>query len=79
MAGLESIQINLLEIINEMNEPRERKEELCLALFGLTKEEGQVMYEGDIITGVQLRTTMERISIMMTVSPDGTVEVKKCK
>lgn len=76
MTNKDEMQIDLLDIINGVDQPKEQKEQFLLDLFQLKREWGEFIYEGNNIVGFKFYQSMESLRITLTVEPDGITNIE---
>ena len=71
----QSITIDLLQVISNMDIDKSRKEELALDALRLTREQATVIWKDDRIEGVKLNKGIEKIELTIVINKNGEIEI----
>ena len=71
----QSITIDLLQVISNMDIDKSRKEELALDTLRLTREQATVIWKDNRIEGVRLNKGIEKIELTIVINKNGEIEV----
>lgn len=71
----QSITIDLLQVISNMDIDKSRKEELALDALRLTREQATVIWKDNRIEGVKLNKGIEKIELTIVINKNGEIEI----
>lgn len=71
----QSITIDLLQVISNMDIDKSRKEELALEALRLTREQATVIWKDNRIEGVKLNKGIEKIELTIVINKNGEIEI----
>lgn len=71
----QSITIDLLQVISNMDIDKSKKEELALDALRLTREQATVIWKDNRIEGVKLNKGIEKIELTIVINKNGEIEI----